>query len=103
MHAPTRVTWSLAGLDAYDTFVAEVGIDDSSLLHPVEARGSVVFRVLLDGEVAWESAVVRGGDTPVAVAALALAGKSEITLECDMIDDFRGDRANWIRPRLVRR
>ncbi len=99
MHAPTSVTWALEG--DYAFLRASVGIDDSSLLHPAEARGSVLFRVRLDGEIAWESGVLRGGDTPQAVPALELAGKRELTLEVDPVDDFRGDRANWLRVLLV--
>ena len=62
----------------------------------------MVFRVLLDGEPAWESPVVRGGDRPVVLPDIELGTASELTLEADMAGDFRGDRANWLRMLLVR-
>jgi len=100
MHAPTRVTWELDG--AFLSLRALVGVDDSALFNPRDAQGSVVFRVLLDGEIAWESGVVRGGDAVLPVPPIPLAGKSELTLEADMVGDFRGDRANWLRVLLFR-
>ena len=100
MHAPTRVTWALPSDVA--TLRGSIGIDDSALFNPRDAQGSVLFRILLDGEVAWESNVLRGGDSVVAIPAVALRGKRELTLEADMVGDYRGDRANWLRLLLVR-
>ena len=100
MHAPTRVTWELDG--GFSRLRGTVGIDDSARWNPVGARGSVVFRVWLDGEPAWESAVVRGGDGALAMPALDVSGVRELVLEADMAGDFRGDRANWIRLLLIR-
>lgn len=100
-HAPTRVTWSLDG--EADALRGYVGIDDSVLVNPPDARGAVIFRVLLDGEIAWQSSTVRGGDAPVRIPSIELGAARELTLEADMLDDFRGDRANWIRMLLIDR
>jgi len=100
MHAPTRVRWELDG--TFQALRAIVAIDDSALLNPADAHGSVVFRALLDGEPVWESGIVRGGDSPLELPAIALAGRRELALEADMVGDFQGDRANWLRVRLVR-
>ena len=100
MHAPTRVTWTVP--DGFQTLRGALGIDDSALVNPEPARGSVVFRVLLDGEEAWSSPVVRGGDGALPMPAVPLGDATELTLEVDPAGDFRGDRANWLRVVLVR-
>lgn len=100
MHAPTKVVWALDG--EYRRLRGSVGIDDSALWNPEEARGSVVFRVLLDGKSEWESGVVRGGDGVTALPVIELGAARELTLEVDMAGDFRGDRANWLRMMLIR-
>ncbi|MEW6072592.1 MAG: NPCBM/NEW2 domain-containing protein [Planctomycetota bacterium] len=102
-HAPTRVTWALD--PAWRTLRGLVAVDDSVLRH--EARGAVIFRIRVDGEVRWESAVRRGGDPPFAIPPLdlgAAAGVRELTLEADPAGelDFAGDRADWLRMILVR-
>ena len=100
VHAPSRLTFLLdppaRGLRG------SVAIDDSSRLNPASARGSVVFRVLVDGRVLWESPLVRGGDPPLVLPALALEGTRELVLEADPAGDFAGDRADWLGLMLVR-
>ncbi len=99
-HAPTRLIYDLDG--GFTKLRGSVGIDDSSLANPENARGSVVFRVHVDGKTAWESRVVRGGDAPVDLPILDLTGAREVVLEADPVEDFRGDRADWLRILLVR-
>jgi len=79
-----------------------VAIDDSALLNPEKARGSVIFRLHADGELLWESDVVRGGEAPLRFSGLALAGVRELVLEADPAGDFGGDRSNWLRLLLSR-
>ncbi|HED65747.1 MAG TPA: hypothetical protein ENJ09_09355 [Planctomycetes bacterium] len=100
MHAPSRLTFALDG--GFSRLRGSCAIDDSSLRNPAAARGSVIFRVLLDDEPAFESPVVRGGDAPLAFGPIDLTGHRELTLELDPAGDFRGDRGNWLRPLLVR-
>ena len=99
-HAPTRVRWDLER--AFQGLRGLVGIDDSSLLHDEEARGAVIFRVLVDGDTRWESGLIRGGDGLTSLPLIDLAGAEELVLEADPAGDFRGDRANWLRMVLVR-
>lgn len=104
MHAPTRVRWSLD--PRWDELRGQVAIDDSSLHNAEGARGSVVFRVRLDGALLWESPLVRGGEPPLALPRVSFpAGTAPRTLEleADPQDDFRGDRADWLRMLLVDR
>jgi hypothetical protein len=100
MHAPSRLTFGLDG--AFRGLRAQVAIDDSELSNRPNARGSVVFRVLCDGRKAWESPLVRGGDAPLALPLIELAGVRELVLEVDPAGDFAGDRADWLRPVLIR-
>jgi len=100
MHAPSRLVFRLDGEPR--VLRGRVGIDDSARINGPAARGSVVFRVWLDGKRAWESALLRGGDEPALLPALDLAGARELALEVDPAGDFAGDRANWLGVVLVR-
>jgi len=100
MHAPSALTFALDG--ERRTLRGAVAIDDGARINGVGARGSVVFRVRKDGALAWESPLVRGGDAPLALPELDLAGAHELVLEVDPAGDFAGDRADWLRMVLVR-
>lgn len=100
MHAPSALRFTLDG--SYRALRGSVAIDDSALLNASAARGSAIFRVRADGQVLWESPLVRGGDPVLALPALDLAGKRELVLEVDPAGDFAGDRASWLAPVLVR-
>jgi hypothetical protein len=100
MHAPGTLTFALE--PGYRSLRGRVAIDDSALVNPLPARGSAVFRLRADGEVLWESALVRGGDPPLSIPALALSGKKELVLEVDPAGDFAGDRADWLELILIR-
>ena len=100
MHAPSKLHFALQ--EDYRELVGSCAIDDGALRNPRRARGAVVFRVHLDGELAWESGLVRGGDEPVELPRLQLSGKKELVLEVDPSGSHAGDRANWLRMVLVR-
>lgn len=100
MHAPSTLTFVLDG--SYRALRGRVAIDDSTLVNPVAARGSAVFRVRADGKVVWESPLVRGGDPALVLPALELSGKKELALEVDPAGDFAGDRADWLDLVLIR-
>jgi len=98
VHAPSRLTWQLDG--AWRQLRGAVAIDDSVLLLP--HRGSVIFRVHVDGELRWESGLVRGGRPPLTLPPIDLAGAKNLELEVDMATRFHvADRANWLRLLLV--
>lgn len=99
VHSPSRLTWELGG--AWKELRGLVAIDDQ--VARLTARGSVVFRVLVDGEPRWESAVLRGGDAPQAIPPIDLTDALTLDLEVDMATEFHmGDRADWLRVILVR-
>lgn len=92
VHAPSRLTYALGG--EWRSLRGRVAIDDGVLR--LAARGSVVFRVLVDGELRFDSGVVRGGDAPRSLE-VDLAGAREVVLEVDMDGDhFVADRADWL-------
>jgi hypothetical protein len=98
VHAPSRLTWALDG--GWGRLRGWVAVDDGVLR--LASRGSVVFRVLVDGEARFESGVVRGGDAARAFD-VDLAGARELTLEVDMDGDhFVADRADWLGLLLSR-
>lgn len=95
VHSRTEITWPLEEGDS--RLLADVGIDDST-----KGGGSVTFSVLLDGEVAFESGPVRGGELPRLID-IDLKGKQDLTLLVDFGE--RGDvldRANWGLAVIVR-
>jgi hypothetical protein len=98
VHAPSRLTWQLDG--SYERLRFSVAVDDSGV--GAERSGSVRFRVLGDGRELWQSAIVRGGQGLTSPPPLAVSGVRELVLEVDPDGDFVLDRADWLRPILVR-
>lgn len=99
VHAPSRLAWDLGG--EWKELRGWVAIDDSVMRLP--GHGSVRFRIHVDGKLAWESPIVRGGDPPLAFRGIALTGAKELVLEVDPADNLHvADRADWLRPVLLR-
>lgn len=96
VHAPSRLEYALDPADR--TFTALVGVDDET-----EGRGTVRFRVLVDGRLAWSSdGVRRGGDAPEAVT-VDVRGHRRLVLEVtDGGDGTTDDHADWADARLSR-
>ncbi len=95
VHSASQLSYTLDG--AYRRFDAELAIDDST-----GGRGSVRFRVFVDGSEKYASGPVRGGDPPVPVSVDLTGAK---TLELIVVYGERGDeldRAVWLDARLVK-
>ena len=76
-----------------------VAVDDEVLGLP--SQGSVIFRVIVDGELRYESETKSGGAGASAVEEISLKGARNLVLEVDMADDLHvADRADWLRPVL---
>ncbi|MEL6430514.1 MAG: NPCBM/NEW2 domain-containing protein [Planctomycetota bacterium] len=102
VHAPSELVWDLEGAGWTELRLA-CGVDDSGRARSDSTvRGAVRFRVLGDGEVLWESPVHRAGSAALRPMPIALTGVKRLTLEADPAGDFTLDRANWLRPLLVR-
>jgi hypothetical protein len=95
VHAYTLLAYDLSA--AYEYFTATVGIDDSA-----PEFASVIFRIKLDGRIAYESPVLRRSDAPMQVN-VKLTGARVLELECDPTEDLdMGDHAVWGAPSLVK-
>jgi hypothetical protein len=80
----------------YAGFDAEVG------LQPCGGGGSVVFRVLVDGEPRFDSGIMGATNAPKPVH-VDLSGAEELSLEAnDAGDGIACDMANWVNARLTR-
>lgn len=98
VHAPSRLglDWSAGGV-----LRGTLGIDDS--VHKTAAKGSVIFRVFVDGDLIFESAEQTSTKAPLELPAIDLNGKSRIEFEVDAASDsVMGDRANWLDLRITK-
>ena len=87
-HAPGVMVFKLDR--QHRRFMAFVGVDDGG-----DARGSVVFEVLLDGKKAFHSGVMKHGQAAKHID-LALTGVTELRLiVTDAGDGPGGDHADW--------
>ena len=94
-HANGRITIPLAG--AYQAFHARIGVQWQG-----GKRGSVRFRVLVDGKLAFEHGPMSDSDASVPID-IALAGAAELCLVAD--DNGNGigcDMATWAEACLTR-
>jgi hypothetical protein len=99
MHAPGRIRYQLDG--TWKRLRGAVAVDDDTLR--LAARGSVVFRIQVDGKVRFESLELHGGDPPAAFDQIDLAGARELVLEADPSDASSvADRADWLQMILSR-
>ena len=91
LHAAARLTYELDR--PYRRLDAELAIDDAAA-----GRGSVEVRAFVDtGDGRWQnrfaSAVVRGGDVPIAMS-MDLSGAKRLSLLVDFAD--RGDERDYV-------
>ncbi len=95
VHSRTELDYELAR--GYETFVATLGIDDA-----VRPRGSVVFRILGDGKVLYETAMLTGTSGPH-LCRVDLTGVTLLTLVVDYGDSLDlADHADWGGARLLK-
>jgi len=99
MHAPGRIRYKLDG--SWKRLRGAVAVDDDTLR--LASRGSVVFRVKVDGKVRFESLELHGGDPAVTFDQIDLSGAQELVLEADPSDGSSvADRADWLQMILSR-
>lgn len=92
-HAPSVVRYNLGGV--YARFMATAGIDTET-----NGRGSVVFKVLADGQLLFESSVVKSDSPPVAID-LDVRGRRTLELRVDDAGDgMDHDHADWADARI---
>ncbi len=95
VHSRSSLTYTLDG--GFESFKALAGLDDS-----VGPQGSVIFRIYGDDKLIHESAVQRGGDTPLDLN-VPIKGVLLLRIEVDFADNGdAADHANWAEARLLR-
>ncbi len=71
-------------------------------LQPCGSSGSLVFRVIVDGAVRFDSGVMKADNEPK-LADVDLSGAQELQLQAsDAGDGIACDMANWVEARLTR-
>jgi hypothetical protein len=96
-HANSEIVYPLGPGD--DLFRAVVGIDDAKAGSP----GSVVFRVLADGEVLYDSGVMRAQPySPPREVLVDVSGRDRLLLQVlDAGDGNNSDHADWADAQLL--
>ncbi len=95
-HAQSSIEYDLAG--AYEQFLATVGVDDEM---DTFGKSSLVFRVLVDGKLAFDSGLM-GTTTPAKAVDVPLRGAQRLRLVVsDGGDNINGDHGDWADARLV--
>jgi lysophospholipase L1-like esterase len=93
-HAGSRIDYRLDGKQKW--FAADLGIDDET-----GGRGSVVYKVYVDGKRIFSSNIIHGGD-PIQSIKLRISGARRITLiVSDAGDGNSDDHANWANARVI--
>jgi glucose/arabinose dehydrogenase len=94
VHTDSQITYNLGG--AYNSFFSYVGVDDE-----VGPGGSVIFRILADGALLFDSGVMTG-NSKTQLANVDLTGKQTLTLVVNNGDNtYNADHANWAEAQLV--
>lgn len=94
VHGAARLTYFLD--KPYRRFEAELAVDDETA-----GRGSVRFRVFVDGSVKHTSPTMPGREPPVPVS-VDLSGAKRLDLVVDFADRAdQQDHADWLDARLV--
>lgn len=95
VHAHSEIQYRLDG--AYETFAATLGIDDA-----VRPGGNVRFKVLVDGELAFDSGTITGADRAKQMN-VTVTGAQWMTLIVETAEGADiGDWANWAAARLIK-
>lgn len=82
----------------YTWFMAEIGLDAESENH---TEGSVIFRVVGDGAILYQSPVITADTRPIQIF-VPVKTVNTLTLETiPTADGNRGDDAIWAMPRFV--
>ncbi len=96
VHSRSRISFDVNR--SYDRFVSTIGLDDS-----VTPRGIVVFQVLGDEMVLFDSGLMRGTDQPKLVN-VDISNVAILTLLVDYGDELDlADHADWAGARLIKK
>lgn len=90
-HAPSEISYKLP--ENADSLFVFVGIDDE-----VYDNGEVIFKILGDGKLLWQSPVVRGKDSKLPAASISIYGYKLLTLKTEANGSDSYDHADWVLP-----
>jgi hypothetical protein len=96
-HAVSSITYNLAG--KYSSFISDVGVDDEV---NGKGTGSVIFQVIGDGVVLFDSGVVTN-NSPIVSVNVNVTGVQTLTLVATngVPNDIDYDHADWAGARLT--
>jgi hypothetical protein len=94
-HAVSRITYDLSG--HYGTFQSDIGIDDQ-----VNGNGSVIFQVIGDGAVLFDSGILTG-TSPVVHVSVSVVGVQTLTLVATngVPNSIDYDHADWANAKVL--
>jgi len=92
-HAPSKIVFLNQGRFKY--FKAKIGIDDEG-----GGRGEVRFLILLDGNLAFTSEVIRGG-SPVSPLLLNIRKANKVELVVNELGKYDYDFSVWCEPEFL--
>jgi len=96
VHSYSEVRYWLGG--SYTRFISDIGVDDEM---DAWQCGSVVFQVWADGELLYDSGVMKY-ISPTQTVDVDVTGRQELVLVVtDAGDDFGCDHADWADARLT--
>jgi hypothetical protein len=96
VHSAARVVYNVPDERAASRFDAQLAVDDSTA-----GQGSVIFRVLVDGQERFASPILRGGDAPLPVS-VDIRGAKKLELLVDYADRADVlDHADWLDARIT--
>lgn len=97
VHAPSDIRFALPQVAyGYRTFMASIGVDDYST-----TAGSVVFKVIIDGAVAYDSGVMTPSSATKNIKVAIPAGANELKLVVTNAgDNGNSDHADWANARI---
>lgn len=96
MHAGADITYNIAGGE-FNEFASDIGVDDE-----VGPAGSVVFKVLVDGQTKYTSPVMTGSTGKLSIAVPLPSSASSLRLVVTTAgDEGNYDHADWGNARLI--
>jgi lysophospholipase L1-like esterase len=93
-HSFSQITYNLAG--SYKTFQSDIGVDDET-----GGNGSVVFQILVDGVLKYDSGTVRGTDAIKSINLDITAAQQITLLVQNAGDGYDFDHADWAGAKLL--
>jgi hypothetical protein len=93
-HAISEIVYNTAG--KFSSFLSDIGVDDEVL-----GKGNVIFRVIGDGNVLYDSGVLTGTSDIVHVNVNVSGVQGLQLIAINGVDGVEYDHADWADAKLV--